>query len=144
MALLQIGLLLAAQTPTKESCQSSAAVPTVRSFLTAINNKDRDTIMGMALPQGRATMIGLDSPEIRSWEWFGFIGALPAADLSTKESVGRPFVTGDQHLAFVATEYRFQMNDGYRGTGAYHFDLVCVKRNWKVLNMTYTIRTKWP
>jgi hypothetical protein len=151
MMMLSIAFLAAAQ-PLPPAKPVPYSVPDVGAVMTPIHRlfdalaaRDPAIVAEVTLPEGLATSVetGPDGmPVRRHTKWADFAARLTGGTERLEERISDPAVEIDGDVAMVWAPYVFRIDGKLHHCGYDHFDLIRADGRWKILNITWSSRTR--
>jgi hypothetical protein len=128
-----------------EADADTAGVLAAANRLLASLSQGGDAVLAHVRPEGRAT-VARERPdgvhEILPRSWQEFAEQLRADGHRYEERLIDPAIDVDGDIAMIWSPYVFLVDGKIVHCGTNHFDLVRSHDGWKVLNVTWTQRTK--
>jgi hypothetical protein len=119
-------------TSTRGDAEDEQAVlKTVQDFLDGIENRDKEAMLRLILPEGGATLLRDDKPLHMSMR--GVVERLPFdRDHKRVESIHDPMVRIDRDIAMAWTPYKFFLDDVLHHVGTNIFSLLRRDGRWLI------------
>jgi hypothetical protein len=148
-----LAILLTTQTaspvavaPSSQADSDVAAImSTVNALRAAVVAHDGAGVLAVIRPEGEATIVA-ERPDrsfvIRHPTWAEFVGGIRPGPERFDPRFHDVIVRVDGPIAVAWTPYAFSVDGTLHHCGANHFDLLRENGAWKILNITYTYRTR--
>jgi len=135
-------LLLAAQTTVVAAppADSAAIMAPINATLAAMQAKDGAALLAQTIPTGGTTSV-VDGVASRT-SWADMAASLKPGGPTFTVRMATPAVEVDGDVAMVWARYTFQLDGKPPRCGVDHFDLVRDGGRWRILNLTFSSRTK--
>ena len=125
--------------------EESAVLAPVNGIFAALAAHDGQAVLQFVRPEGHVA-VAVEKPDgaraIRHLSWAEFAGHLKPGPEKLEERMPAPAVEIDGDIAMVWGDYVFLIDGRTSHCGVNHFDLVRENGAWKVLNITWSQRTK--
>jgi ketosteroid isomerase-like protein len=123
---------------------TAAVMATVKTLRAAVAAHDGAAVLAVIRPEGVATVVA-ERPDgtvvIRHPSWADFVGGLKPSPQKFDPRFNHVNVKVDGDIAMAWTPYVFFLDGKVHHCGVNHFDLLRENGSWKILNVTYTLRT---
>jgi ketosteroid isomerase-like protein len=117
---------------------------TVNALRAGVAAHDGAAVLAMIRPEGIATVVA-QKPDgttaIRHPSWTDFVAGIKPGPQKFDPRFKDPVVKVNGDIAMTWTPYTFFVDGKLHHCGVNHFDLVRENGSWKILNITYTIRS---
>ncbi len=143
LAVVPAGGALAAAQQTSRDAREAVMVP-INGLLAGVAARDPVAVLAEIRGDGEATIV-TEAPDgsvlIRHPTWAQFVGGIKPGPEKFEPRIFSSVVLVDGNMAMAWTPYVFLVNGKVHHCGVNHFDLIRAQGNWKILNVSYDIRT---
>jgi hypothetical protein len=125
--------------------QTAAVLAPIKAMMAGIERRDAEMILAQVRPEGSATAVVEHSDEtttVKRSDWATYLAVIKPGPERYQATLGEPAVKIDGNIAMVWVPYSFKIDGTVLHCGVDHFDLVRENAEWKVLNETWSQRTK--
>ena len=148
-----LSLLLAAQASSGQlppaqpipppDFESATVLAPIQQLFTAFATGDSAAMLSVVYPDGRVTATGerASGSGLRQMSWTQFAQRV-TPDARFSESISDPAIEIDGDVAMVWAPFVVRVNGKVANCGIDHFDLVRENGAWKIMNLSFSSRTR--
>ena len=125
--------------------QAAAVLAPIKAMMAGIEKRDSEMILAQVRPEGSATAVVEHSDgttTVKRSDWATYLAVIKPGPERYQATLGQAAVQIDGNIAMVWVPYSFEIDGRVIHCGVDHFDLVREHSEWKVLNETWSQRTK--
>ena len=122
----------------------AAVMAPINALVAGVSARNSSAVASVLRTDGEATVVA-EKPDgtivLRHPTWPEFLGGIKPGPEKFEPRLKNPIVQVDGNMATAWTPYTFFIDRKVHHCGVNQFDLIRENGSWKILNVTYTIRT---